>query len=74
MSDANVRRKEKSVLFALERINHLPEEHRNNKKWEYILLSEERFYRYRDNGANIAEMCMSARVMDSNPVEKLRLF
>jgi type III restriction enzyme len=64
MHDENVRRKEKSALFALDRINTLGPEHRSHRKWEYILLSEERFYRYRDNGANITEMCASVKIMD----------
>jgi type III restriction enzyme len=64
MTQENVLRKEKSVLYALSRINLLSPEYRSHRKWEYVLLSEERFYNYRDNGANIIEMCRTVKMRE----------
>ena len=63
MKDENVLRKEKSALYNLEQINKLDASFRENGTWVYALLSEDRFYRYSKNGANIHEMCATVKLV-----------
>lgn len=58
--DANVRQKQKSTLSFVSQINNLLPESRDNLEWEYLLLSDARFYTLSKNGADfedIANVC-----------------
>jgi hypothetical protein len=49
MNNENVKRKKNATLTYISRINKLPENLRGNRIWEYVLLSEEKFYSYKKN-------------------------
>jgi hypothetical protein len=36
------------------------------RKWEYVLLGENHFYSYQNNGASITELCELAKVSEAN--------
>ena len=62
--DENVQRKKKSAMNYLNRINRLEPEKRENRKREYVLLNEGRFYTYQQNGGNIDDMLNSAKLQE----------
>jgi len=62
IADENVKRKKVSAMNYVERINNLPDALRWNRKREYVLLSEDRFYTYRNNWATIKEMLESVKL------------
>jgi len=62
--DENVQRKKKSALNYLNRVNGLEPEKRENRKREYVLLNEGRFYTYQQNGGNIDDMLNSAKLQE----------
>lgn len=64
VADENVQRKKKSAINYLNRVNELEPEHRDNRKREYVLLSESRFYTYQRNWGNIYDMLQSAKLED----------
>jgi type III restriction enzyme len=55
-ADENVRRKKKSALNYLNRVNELEPENRDNREREYVLLNEWSFYTFKNNNGNILEM------------------
>jgi len=60
VTDANVRQKQKSTLSFVSQINNLSLENRDNLEWEYLILSDARFYTLSKNGADfddIAGIC-----------------
>lgn len=64
INNENVRRKEFSTISYLNKINELPNNLREDKIWEYVLLSEEKFYSYKKKWSNIIEMLESAKILD----------
>ncbi len=62
IADENVKRKKISATNYIERINNLPEKLRSHRIREYVLLSEDRFYTYKNNNATIQEMLESAKL------------
>ncbi len=66
INDDNVKQKQLATLAWCSKINKVAVEKRMNKVWEYILLSENHFYSYRDNGATIIEICELAKVSEAN--------
>ena len=64
MNNENVKRKKNATLTYISRINKLPESLRWGKIWEYVLLSEDKFYSYKKNWANIVEMLEAAKLLD----------
>jgi type III restriction enzyme len=64
MNSPNVERKLKAAQTWCERINNLPETHRQ-ATWHYVLLSEKVFYDWRGKQASLAELLDYARVRAS---------
>ncbi len=64
MNNQNVRRKENATLSYLRKINDLPPNFRQERIWEYVLLSEDKFYIYTKNNANIKEILESSKILD----------
>lgn len=56
INDANVRRKQLSLLEWCKKLNCLPNEDRMNKTWSYMLLSEDNFYTWSANGATFNDI------------------
>ena len=64
INNENVRRKENATLSYLIKINDLPANLRQERIWEYVLLSEEKFYSYTKNNANIKEVLENSKILD----------
>lgn len=60
--DKNVRQKQTAAVEWTRKINELPMEDRMNKKWEYVLISEDNFYGLSRNGATITDICDRCKV------------
>lgn len=60
----NVRRKENATLSYLRKINDVPANLRQERIWEYVLLSEDKFYSYTKNNANIKEILEASKILD----------
>ena len=60
--DANVRRKQLSVLEWCKKINCLPADVRMNREWNYMLLGENDFYTWSGNGASFNDMARLTKV------------
>ncbi len=56
INDANVRRKQLSLLEWCKKLNRLPNEDRMNRTWSYMLLSEDNFYTWSANGATFNDI------------------
>ncbi len=54
--DLNVNRKKISALDNIKRINKLPENLRDNRVWEYVLIDENIFYDFKNKNANIIDL------------------
>ena len=65
INDGNVKQKQLATIEWCAKINALPEEHKMKKRWEYILLSENHFYGYAQNGASLVEICELAKVSEA---------
>ena len=65
VKDRNVQQKRRAAVEWCEKINSLPEEKRNGKKWEYILLGEDDFYGLSMNGATFEDICRRCYVSSS---------
>ena len=61
-NDANVRRKQMSILDWCKKINRLPSEMRMNREWRYILLKETDFYTWSGNGATFNDIARLSQV------------
>lgn len=60
--DKNVRQKQAAAVEWTRKINELPVEERMNRKWEYVLISEDNFYGLATNGATITDICDRCKV------------
>ena len=65
-NDANVRRKQMSILDWCKKINRLPSEMRMNRDWRYILLKETDFYIWSVNGATFIDIARLSVVSHTN--------
>lgn len=61
-NDANVRRKQMSILDWCKKINRLPAEIRMNREWRYILLKETDFYTWSSNGATFMDIARLSQI------------
>ena len=66
VNDANVRRKQMSILDWCKKINRLPAEIRMNREWRYILLKETDFYTWSGNGATFNDIARLSMVSHTN--------
>lgn len=62
VKDRNVQQKRRAATEWCEKINQLPEQSRNGKEWEYILLGEDTFYGLSMNGATLIDIFNHCRV------------
>ena len=62
VKDRNVQQKRRAATEWCEKINQLPEQSRNGKEWEYILLGEDTFYGLSMNGATLTDIFNHCRV------------
>ncbi len=62
VKDRNVQQKRMAATEWCEKINQLPEQSRNGKEWEYILLGEDTFYGLSMNGATLTDIFNHCRV------------
>ncbi len=60
--DRNVQQKRRAATEWCEKINQLPEQSRNGKDWEYILLGEDVFYGLSTNGATVTDIFNRCKV------------
>ena len=60
--DKNVRQKQTAAVEWTRKINELQPEERMNRKWEYVLISEDNFYGLSVNGATITDICDRCKV------------
>ena len=65
INDENVKQKQLATVEWCIKINGLPSECRMEREWEYILLSENHFYGYSQNGASLKEICSLAKVSEA---------
>lgn len=65
VDDQNVLQKKLAAVEWCRKINELPNAERDNRVWEYILLSETSFYLLSGNGATITDIC------DRNKVSRM---
>ena len=70
-NDANVRRKQMSILDWCKKINRLPSEMRMNREWRYILLKETDFYTWSGNGATFNDIVRLSQVSATSLIGKL---
>jgi len=64
INNENVRRKENATISQIQKINNLEPSLRDSRLWEYVLLSEDKFYSYAKNNANILEILESSKILD----------
>lgn len=64
--DENVKQKQLATIQWCMKINKLQPSDRMSREWEYILLGENHFYGYKENGASITEICELAKVSEAN--------
>ncbi len=60
--DKNVRQKQTAAVEWTRKINLLNPEERMNRKWDYVLISEDNFYILSSNGASIIDICDRCKV------------
>ncbi|GAA4461920.1 DEAD/DEAH box helicase family protein [Nemorincola caseinilytica] len=65
INDDNVRQKQLSTVEWCTKTNRLPLMDRMDRQWEYVLLSENHFYGYSENGASLIEICELAKVSET---------
>jgi type III restriction enzyme len=71
-SNYNVRSKKRSALKWCEKINALKPEVRMDCKWTYCLVSDDLFYRMKENNADIVDLLEYAAIkMDASTAENL---
>ncbi len=66
IKDENVKQKQLATLAWCNKINKVSPDNRMGRIWEYVLLSENHFYSYKNNGATITEICELAKVSEAN--------
>ena len=60
--DKNVRQKQTAAIEWVRKINELNPTERMNRKWEYVLISEDNFYSLSANGATLTDICDRCKV------------
>ncbi|MGO7150812.1 hypothetical protein ACCS52_36035 [Rhizobium ruizarguesonis] len=62
LKSPNVLRKRKAAVAWAERINMLAAENRGGLEWNYCLLGEDTFYKWREKGGAIADLLEFAKL------------
>jgi type III restriction enzyme len=61
----NVQRKLRAASAWCKRINGLPDKHRHDRPWHYVLLGETLFWDWRQKGARLEDLLEFSRVRDA---------
>ncbi|MCR5239047.1 MAG: DEAD/DEAH box helicase family protein [Prevotella sp.] len=69
--DKNVRQKQTAAVEWCRKINELKPEERMDRRWEYVLVSEDNFYGLSSNGATIIDICERCKVSLSAAIGEL---
>ena len=69
--DKNVRQKQTAAVEWCRKINELKPEERMNRRWDYVLVSEDNFYGLSSNGATIIDICERCKVSLSAAIGEL---
>ena len=69
--DKNVRQKQTAAVEWCCKINELKPEERMDRRWEYVLVSEDNFYGLSSNGATIIDICERCKVSLSAAIGEL---
>lgn len=62
VNQPNVRAKKTAAVNWCKSINALHADKRMNREWEYVLLSENTFYSYKNTGADINDICNRSKL------------
>lgn len=65
VDNANVKQKQLATLEWCKKINTLNPEFRDNREWEYVLISDNDFYSWSKNGANFQDICKYCKVVQN---------
>lgn len=71
INDQNVKQKQLSASDWIKRVNSLDAKERMGREWSYILLSENHFFRLKENNASIEEICELAKLNEAGVKGKL---
>ena len=69
--DKNVRQKQTAAVEWCRKINELKPEERMDRRWDYVLVSEDNFYGLSSNGATIIDICERCKVSLSAAIGEL---
>lgn len=73
LSDENVARKQKAALAWCERINELPEDDRDGRRWEYVLLGESIVLDWESKNATVSDLLEYAKLRRASTATRERL-
>lgn len=73
LSDENVQRKKKAALAWCEQINELPEEDRDSRRWDYVLLGESVIVEWEKKNATVTDLLDYARLRRLSTAKQERL-
>ena len=73
LSDENVQRKKKAALAWCEQINELPEEDRDSRRWDYVLLGETIIDEWEKKNATVRDLLEYARLRRTSTARQERL-
>lgn len=73
LSDENVQRKQKAALAWCEQINELPEEDRDSRRWDYVLLGESVIIEWEKKNASVTDLLEYARLRRTSTAKQERL-
>lgn len=62
VKDRNVQQKRRAAVEWCDKLNDLPADKRNGRKWEYVLIGENDFYGLSMNGATFEDICLRCRI------------
>jgi type III restriction enzyme len=74
VADANVQRKKRSAIAWCERINALPAEQRDNRKWSYVLAGEAGIRNAIAAGSTCSDHLKLSRLFDEQNPDSAKLF
>ena len=71
VSSENVQRKKTAVVEWVKKMNSLSKEQRDNRNWEYIILSDSTFYNFKNKNITFAHLCELNKVTNSEVTDSL---
>ncbi|GEC74457.1 DEAD/DEAH box helicase family protein [Microbacterium maritypicum] len=73
LSDENVQRKQKAALAWCEQINELPDELRDGRRWDYVLLGESIIIEWEKKNATVSDLLEYAKLRRTSTARQERL-